>query len=512
MEFREKYLYDRLKALSDSDYYPFHMPGHKRIPGGQPWNAQSGAHEFDGLRGLYGIDITEIDDFDNLHAPEGILKEAMERAAAFAGAEKTYFLVNGSSCGVLSALMACADGGGKVLMGRNAHKSAYHAVYLGRMQPVYVMPQVVEEYGFAGGILPEDIEKALEEETDVKAVFLTSPTYDGMLSDVERIAEICHARQIPLIVDEAHGAHLPLFPEWKSAVACGADFVIQSIHKTLPAPTQTALLHINGTLADRERTERYLQMFQSSSPSYVLMSGMDECFRLLEAEGKELAARFRENKKAFDESLKGLSVLHLYGDEKDREAWEKYGIRSADWGKLVISIKNMLINGKVLYDRLRFKYYLQLEMAAPSYALAMTTIMDTREGFERLSKALLEMDEELSAQKALPDWAEPVGALSDGRKPFVENLYYKERNPIQLSMFEAQNLPKEWIPLKQAAGRTAADVVSIYPPGIPLLVPGEQITEGLFEFIKTALAGQFNVQGIQGENEALIPVLRGFAK
>lgn len=494
MVFREKYLYDRLRALSDSDYYPFHMPGHKRMPNRHTPDTQYG------LNGLYGIDITEIDDFDNLHAPEGILKEAMERAAAFAGAEKTYFLVNGSSCGVLGALMACADGGGKVLMGRNAHKSAYHALYLGRMQPDYVMPQVVEEYGFAGGILPEDIETVLKRETDVKAVFLTSPTYDGMISDVRRIAEICHARQLPLIVDEAHGAHLPLFEEYESAVACGADFVIQSIHKTLPAPTQTALLHINGTLADREKAERYLRMFQSSSPSYVLMSGMDECFRLLETEGKELARRFRENREEFDQRLKGLSMIHLYGDKKDREVWGRYGIKNADWGKLVISVKNLLINGKVLYDRLRIQYHLQLEMCAPSYALAMTTIMDTREGFLRLAEALLEMDRELSGI-----FQEQKTVGQDGCQ---EILYYKETNPVRLSVFEAQNLPKEWIPLESAAGRIAANGVSIYPPGIPLLVPGEEIKEELLAFIGSALEKQLNVQGIQRKTKAFVSVIQ----
>ena len=146
----------------------------------------------------------------------------------------------------------------------------------------------------------------------------------------------------------------------------------------------------------------------------------------------------------------------------------------------------------------------------------MTTIMDTREGFERLSHALLEMDEELAGQTKLPDWAEAAGGFWGGGKASRErvsgHLYYKEKNPVQLSMFEAQNLPKEWIPLRQAAGRTAAGMVSIYPPGIPLLVPGEQITEALSGYIKTALAGQLTVQGIQRENEALIPVIRGFAK
>ncbi|NLL80336.1 MAG: hypothetical protein GX234_11245 [Clostridiales bacterium] len=482
------YLYEKLRALADSDYYPYHMPGHKRNMKGHPLDA------------LYEIDITEIDGFDNLHEPEGILKESMERAAAFYGSERTYFLVNGSSCGVLSALMACADCGGKVLIGRNAHRSAYHALYLGKMEPVYIMPEIVAEYGFAGGICPKEVGRILEQEEGVKAVFLTSPTYDGMMSDIREIVKVSHSKNIPVIVDEAHGAHLPLFPEYDTAVACGADFVIQSIHKTLPAPTQTALLHVNGSLADIEKTERYLRIFQTSSPSYILMSGMDECFRLLSKDGRELAKRFRKYRSQLDEVAEELSVLHIYGSEKDCRNWKHYGIKDADRGKLVISVKNPLINGKELYDELRMKYHLQMEMSAASYALAMLTIMDAKEGFDRLGEALIEMDRKW--EKA--DFAE-CSRLSEGWRVPCYNVL----NPVRMKAFEAQNAQKEWILLKQSQGRIAAGIVNLYPPGIPLLVPGEEITEDFIEFVNGCLLQDLNVQGIQRMDEALIPVIQG---
>lgn len=482
MKAPDEYLYDKLKALSDSDMYPFHMPGHKRNLKG---------HRLDAL---FEVDITEIDGFDNLHAPEGLLKEAMERAAGFYHSEQTYFLVNGSSSGVLSALMACADGGGKVLIGRNAHKSAYHALYLGRMKPVYLMPPVVQEYGFAGGIFPEDVRRALEREEDIRAVFLTSPTYDGILSDLKPIVEAAHERGIPVIVDEAHGAHLALFPEYieKSAIACGADLVIQSIHKTLPAPTQTALLHINGNLADREKVERYLKMFQSSSPSYVLMAGMDECFRLLSEEGEGLQKAYLKNRAELDDAVKMLSCLRVYGSEGDKAKWAEYGIKDVDMGKLVISAKNVLINGKELYDALRMKYHLQMEMAASSYVLAMTTILDTREGFLRLAEALREIDSWLSKREVCPE-QEPV--------------FYGAVGPARMTLFEAQNAAKEWLPLSHAEGRIAAQVVNLYPPGIPLLVPGEEITGEFLDFLESCLSKQLNVQGVRREGGAWIPVV-----
>ena len=215
------YIKDELCKLASSDMYPFHMPGHKR--------------RLDCDINPYTYDITEIDGFDNLHAAEGIIKEAEERAAALWGAKSSFFLVNGSTCGILAALSAALPKKGHLLMARNSHKAAYHAAYLRELQVTYLYP-VFTEFGIQGGILPEQVEAALEADESIEAVFLTSPTYDGIVSDIEKIAEIAHQHGIPLIVDEAHGAHLgfhPYFP--KSAITLGADVVIQSLHKTLPA-------------------------------------------------------------------------------------------------------------------------------------------------------------------------------------------------------------------------------------------------------------------------------------
>ena len=277
-------LLERLTEYAGSDAYPFHMPGHKRreIPDGIPG----------GFPDPYGIDITEIDGFDNLHHAEGILKDAMDEAAAIYGADRSWYLVNGSTCGILSAVFATTENGGRILTARNCHKAVYHAICLNRLEAEYLYPEEITEFGINGGIRAEDVRKALEKDamrcagnsgdvrgkiTKIQAVLITSPTYEGVVSDIRAIADAAHEYGIPLIVDEAHGAHLEYavqchsFP--KSALEYGADIVIQSLHKTLPCFTQTAILHVKGKLVDQDRVSRYLSMFQTSSPSYLLWLG-----------------------------------------------------------------------------------------------------------------------------------------------------------------------------------------------------------------------------------------------
>ena len=207
-----EYLYEKLEAYGKSDYYGFHMPGHKRNSDVTRANLP------------YGIDITEIEGFDNLHHAEEIIREAEVRAASMYHAEETHYLINGSTAGILSAVMGCTKKGGKILMARNCHKSVYHAVFLNELRPVYIYPEFDETMELNMAVSPEKIERLLEEHKEVQAVVLTSPTYDGVLSDIERISEIVHQKKIPLIVDEAHGAHFgfhPYFPE--NANTKGAD-------------------------------------------------------------------------------------------------------------------------------------------------------------------------------------------------------------------------------------------------------------------------------------------------
>ncbi len=480
-----EYLYDRLKEYSEEDYYPFHMPGHKR-------NRKRMDAELP-----YAIDITEIEGFDDLHHAEGILKRAQERAAEVYGADETYYLVNGSTAGILSAVMGCTRKGEKILMARNCHRSVYNAVYLNELQPIYIYPGVCEERELNGPVSPEEIEQALEVENGIRAVVITSPTYDGVVSDVERIAEIVHKKNIPLIVDEAHGAHFgfhPYFPD--NANARGADVVIHSLHKTLPALTQTALIHINGEIADRGRIRQYLHIFQTSSPSYVLMAGIDECVRLLQNKGYELFQDYVKQLKWIRRKLGCLRNLSLFETE------------DYDRSKIVISVKQSrtavgdsrsvnkrrIFTGKDLYEILLHKYHLQMEMAAGSYIIAMTSPGDTHEGMKRLVDALEEIDSMLisdidgSGEISGYDISDESDTIYGKNKIFCRACRAEE-------LEYSKNGRKTVVPLAESYGKISLEYAYLYPPGIPLVVPGEMISSETAALIGRYRKMGFEVQG-----------------
>ena len=273
-------LRERLRTYGAGNAYPFHMPGHKR-------------QKQQGSLFPYDLDITEIDGFDNLHHAEGILEEAMERAAKLWGSRKSFFLVNGSSSGLLAGIRAVTKRGDKVLMARGCHRAVYHAVELCGLHPVYMQAEWVEEMQISGSIQPETVEKHLQEHPDCKLVILTSPTYEGVVSDITEIAKVAHRYGAYLLVDEAHGAHLGFskgFPD--TSVHLGADVVVQSLHKTLPCPTQTAILHVCTEQVDVTEVGRQLSVFQTSSPSYVFMAEIDGCVSLLEQKRDSLFAAY----------------------------------------------------------------------------------------------------------------------------------------------------------------------------------------------------------------------------
>lgn len=470
------YLYDQLRDYAKSDYYPFHMPGHKRRLGG--------------FMNPIETDITEIEGFDNLHHAEGILKEAQERAAAVYGSENTYFLVNGSTAGILGAVSACTSIGGKILMARNCHKAVYHSVLIRELDAVYIYPQQEQEIGLNCGLSPEKIREMLITAPDIQAVIITSPSYDGVVSDVEKIADICHTYQKPLIVDEAHGAHFgfhPYFPN--NSIGKGADIVIHSLHKTLPAFTQTGLIHLNGSLVDRAVLERYLGIYQTSSPSYLLMAGVDQCIRMLEESGDRLFGEFVENLEQFRRKTGKLQMVGLAG--KEELAGEK-DVADLDLSKLILYIKNGSMSGNELYEELLQRYHLQLEMAAGDYALALTSIGDTREGFDRLYQALEEIDRRLLAK-------DPV--------QLEKRSYAGIDNQTEMPICRAVERKMERILLENATGRIAGEFVYLYPPGIPLIVPGEKISGEFVENVLQYREKGFSLQGMKDYSGKYLEVL-----
>lgn len=434
-------LYRRLKDYSKTDYYPYHMPGHKRLLCG----------EFP--REIMDIDITEIDGFDNLHAPEEILRRLQDEAAGLYGADESFYLINGSTCGVLAAISAAVPRGGRILMTRGAHKSAYHAAYLRNLTVSYLYPEMMEEYDIYDAVTPEQIAEAFSREPVPDAVFLVSPTYEGRIADIETIAKLVHSKGIPLIVDEAHGAHLGLAEGFaKNSCQCGADLVIHSVHKTLPALTQSALLHVNGRLVDRERLRRFLHIYQSSSPSYVLMAGIDNALQLVKEQGDYLFARLQVNYLRMLTELSECRNLHFLPLDARQ-----------DIGKLVILSSKAGLSGQQIYDILLEEYHLQLEMAAADHCLAMFTIGDSDEAYTRMTDALLAIDRDISAGK----WqTQPQTEGGDSR----ETSLYHMQPEVSLSLADAWDAEKEEIPLAQAAGRIAGDFVNLTTAGVNLVL------------------------------------------
>lgn len=504
-------LYEELAAYGASDYYPCHMPGHKRNKDAGPMAA------------YYGIDITEIDGFDDLHHAEGILLDAQRRANRLYGGEdaETFFLVNGSTCGVLASVMTAAGRGEKILAARNCHKSVYHAAILQELDLRYYYPPVLEEYGICGGVDAEDIGGLLRKYPDCRAVVITSPTYEGILSNVGSIAEAVHAQGKILIVDEAHGAHLGLNEAVPSgAVSAGADLVIHSLHKTLPAMTQTALLHVQGKRVDREKLRRYLRMLQTSSPSYVLMASMDSCIRYMETKGAERYAFLRRQYDAFCgkiEQCRHIRVGNMtYGKTMAEplrgQAAGAPGGRScpmAGWdiGKLVIYTEDRVLNGRQLYDLLREDYHLQMEMAAERYVLAIMTILDTQEGWQRLADALCRIDDRIEAGEICRDIRVEEGgghAREQGGKP--DAAVDREDGMTAARAYLGERAE---VSLADCVGKVAADFINLYPPGIPLVVPGEVIGEELPAQIRKYQAMGLLVQGVTDDGKTTV-VASGF--
>ena len=324
-------------------------------------------------------------------------------------------------------------------MARNCHKAVYHAVELSELKTEYLYPSITKE-GIQGSIHPKDVEEALKKHPEIKAVILTSPTYDGVLSDVRTIAGMVHEKNIPLIVDEAHGAHLGFsesFPA--SAVSEGADVVIQSFHKTLPSLTQTAVLHRMSERIAPERIRKYLSVYQTSSPSYLLMASIDRCVRILQSRSERYFADLEENLTTFYRKVQDLKHLKVLTEE-DFSKEEGYAF---DPTKILIYTGDTDMTGKELMDILRKDWDMELEMASGYYALALTGIMDTEDGFFSLSEALHTIDEQM--KKTGKDVAVEESIKIEDENEHVSYLFMQElygKKEVVYPVWEAEDMRK----------------------------------------------------------------------
>lgn len=483
---KEVSIYERLAALARSDMYPYHMPGHKRNP------------EAALPAGFAELDITEIEHFDNLHHAKGILKDAMDHAAELYGADRTYFLVDGSTCGVLAAISSVVSRGDTLILGRNAHMSAYHAAYLRDCNVVSLYPELLKEYSVYGAVEAAGLGRLLQQYPEAKAVCITSPTYDGFLSNVEELAALVHAHGKILIVDEAHGAHFGLDARMpRNSMDGGADIVIHSLHKTLPSLTQTALLHVKGSLVNRERLERFLRIYQSSSPSYLLMGSIDHCICQLREHRGEWFDSFLTRRAKLIKELSTLRVLRVvHAGEEVTCAGTHAGTADVppgnicggfDPSKLMIFCDGAGMSGVEMQRILLEDYHLQMEMAGEHYVLAILTVMDTSEGYARLAKALKEIDAACGAKRKKDGMQQEIFAAA------VQSLQEQKR---AMSLTQAMDEEAvEAVALKDTQGRIVTEFLYAYPPGISVILPGETMTEQVIALIESYREKGLTMQG-----------------
>ena len=407
-----------LEKLKKHNVKPYHMPGHKRRP------------IADGIP--YDIDITEIEGFDNLHNPCGILKDLSERACRIYKARKSYPLVNGSTCGVLAGIYSLTRDNKNILIARNCHKSVYNAVEIMGLNPTYILPQMTN-LGIMGCITAESVEAELKN-SDIGTVVITSPTYEGIVSDVSAIYEVCKKYGVHLFVDSAHGAHLV-----DKLPSC--DMCVMSLHKTLPALTQTALLHIYSRNVDEDIVRHALSIFETSSPSYVLMASIDECLRYMEENKKDFSA-LESNLSYFYENTVALDNMRVLCFD--------------DRTKIIISASD----GYDLADKLR-SHNIEVEMASEYYVIAIVTPLDKINDLQILLRALYRIDKTLAPYKIekIPEFTLPERKASKGEGEFLN--------------------------ISDCSGRVSGEYIWAYPPGVPIVAPNEVIDKKIIDCLKS---------------------------
>ena len=481
MKTPEKSILNRIKQPDIQKSIPFHMPGHKR-------NVNFNKHlNKIGIR----YDFTEIPQLDNLQAPEGIIKNVMNKAQLLWNTKKSFLSVNGSTCGINAAVATLADLKDNIIVARNSHKSVYNAIELLDLEPVFIAPAFNNKLNISGSILPETVYNAIFCNPDAKTVLLTSPTYDGVISDIKAICDISHKMNIPVIVDEAHGAHLHLSNCFgNSAISANADIVIQSLHKTLPGLTQTAIAHICTDRIDVNRFQRYLSVFQTSSPGYPLLSSIEGCIDLLLGKKDTLYSDWIKNIDYIDNRLANLKNIKAFYHGLSKN--EVYGnIYAYDRSKLLLSTDNLSLNGKQLFDMLMKDYGIICEMYTNSYVLAMLSMCDKKSSIRKLCNALEEIDLTCSENDA----------------PALKNTQTYDIPKRCMSIREARNKRSTGIPVSEAQGHICAEYIWAYPPGIPYLIPGEKITLEITDILKEAIDNGIALKTDNNNKQGYITVL-----
>lgn len=471
-------LLDAIQACALRANTPFYTPGHKHGRGSP-----------DRLTALLGTtvfqaDLPELPELDNLFAPQGVIQAAQELTAAAFGADRTWFLANGSTAGVIAAILATCHPGDKIILPRNVHQSAISGLVLSGAVPIFVQPEYDPVLDLAHSITPAAVADALAKHPDTKAVMMVYPTYYGVCGDVAAIAHIAHQHNIPLLVDEAHGAHFAFHPELPiTALVAGADLAVQSTHKTLAAMTQAAMLHTKGDRVDGDRVSKALQLVQSTSPSYLLLASLDAARHQMATQGEQLleqVLKLADEARSRLKEIPGLSTLN------PERAGQTAGFKALDRTRLTVTVAGLGLDGFTADTILNEQLGVTAELPSFQHLTFIVSVGNTREDVEELVQAFWV----LSAMHG----AEEIGRWGGG---IQKALQHSTRFPPHLltpsplhpltprAAFFAET---ETLPIAQAINRISAELVCPYPPGIPVLMPGEIVSEAAIAYLTAILA------------------------
>ncbi|KIY21218.1 MULTISPECIES: aminotransferase class I/II-fold pyridoxal phosphate-dependent enzyme [Mesobacillus] len=463
-------LFTSLLKHAEKNPIQFHIPGHKKGSGIDPE-----FRDFIGLNAL-SIDLINIGPLDDLHSPKGIIKQAQELAAEAFGADHTFFSVQGTSGAIMTMIMTVCGPGDKIIVPRNVHKSIMSAIVFSGAIPIFIHPEIDKKLGISHGISTDSVEKALEQHPDAKGLLVINPTYFGFAADLKRIVEIAHSYDVPVLVDEAHGVHIHFHEDLPlSAMQAGADMAATSVHKLGGSLTQSSVLNVKEGLVSAKRVQSIISMLTTTSTSYLLLASLDTARRRLAIEGRDLIDKTIKLAQWIREQIN--EIEHLYCPGEDLLGTN--ATYDFDPTKVLISIKDLNISGYDVENWLREKYNIEVELSDLYNILCLITPGDTQKEADILVAAMRELSREfhhlaakVHAEVMLPDI--PLLALTP------RNAFYADT---------------EVVPVEESEGRIIAEFVMVYPPGIPIFIPGEIITKENLVYIKTNREAGLPVQG-----------------
>lgn len=475
-------LFDALKEYVNRDTIPFHVPGHKKGVG-----IDSEFKSFIG-ENPFKIDVTVFKLVDSLHHPTGPIKAAQELAADAYGSDACFFSIHGTSGAIQAMIMSVVGDGDKIIIPRNVHKSVTSGIILSGAIPVFMNPEFDKKVGIAQGVTPETVEETLKNNTDAKAVLIINPTYYGVATDIKRIADIVHSYDIPLIVDEAHGPHLGFHNKLPiSAMAAGADICSQSTHKIIGALTQCSLLQVREGRIDMRRVQQVLNLLHTTSPSYILMASLDCARRQIALEGERLLEGSIALANYARKEINSIPGLYCFGEE----LLGNPGVYSLDPTKITVTCRDLGMTGYDLDMLLTNRYHIQVEMSDLYNVLAVGSFGDTKENIDKLINALREISKEQDGKV-------------DKKPDFID---IPAIPPSTLNPRQAFNSKKASMLLKDSTGMISGEFLLAYPPGIPVLCPGEVITEEIVGYIQRLKAAGLYVQGTEDPEVETIKVV-----